>query len=114
VDDNNFYQYDREKSDVYILGMIILEISNLAPLKYFEPKTKRFHFEIINSVFNQFKEKYSPKLYEIVNRMLTADYNIRPSFEEIIENIEEKTFHTNSNISSKDSTIINDANKEYS
>lgn len=44
VDDNNFYQYEKEKSDVFILGMIILEISNLAPLKYYDVKTKRFHF----------------------------------------------------------------------
>lgn len=46
--------------------------------------------------------------------MLTSDYNIRPNFEEIIEKIEEKTFHTNSNISSKDSTIMNEMNKDYS
>lgn len=44
VDDNNFYQYEKEKSDVFILGMIILEISNLVPLKYYDVKTKRFHF----------------------------------------------------------------------
>lgn len=44
VDDNNFYQYEKEKSDVFILGMIILEISNLLPLKYYDVKTKRFHF----------------------------------------------------------------------
>jgi serine/threonine protein kinase len=88
VDDNNFYQYEKEKSDVYILGMIILEISNLAPLKYYDIKTKRFQFDIIQSAFDDFKTRYSLKLYEIVNKMLTPDYNVRPTFEEIIENIE--------------------------
>jgi hypothetical protein len=60
--------------------MIVLEISNLASLKYFDPKTKRFHFEVVQTAFNQFKERYSPKLCEILNRMITADYNVRPNF----------------------------------
>jgi hypothetical protein len=94
--------------------MIILEISSLAPLKYFDPKTKRFHFYVVQTVFNQFKDRYSPKLCEILSRMITPDYNVRPTFEEIIENIEEKTFHTNSNISSKDSTIILEPSKPNS
>lgn len=33
--------------------------------------------------------------------MLTSDYDTRPTFEEIIESIEEKTIYTNSNTSSK-------------
>ena len=80
VDDNNFYQYEREKSDVFILGMIILEVSNLLPLKYYDVKTKRFHFECVVNGLNDLKVRYSQKFYEIVNRMLANDYNIRPSF----------------------------------
>ena len=94
--------------------MIILEISNLSPLKYFDPNTKRFHFEVVQTTFNQFKQRYSPKLSEIINTMITPDYNVRPTFEEIIDNIEQKTFHTHSNISSKDSTIILDTIKPNS
>ena len=49
VDDNNFYYYDKEKSDVYILGMMILELGNLQPVPYYNPQRKRFNFEAKNS-----------------------------------------------------------------
>ena len=48
VDDNNFYYYDKEKSDVYILGMMILELGNLQPVPYYHPQRKRFNFEAKN------------------------------------------------------------------
>lgn len=81
--------------------MIILEIGLLNPLKYYDANTKRFNFQIIRSSLDMFQERYSRKFTEIVERMLAFDYNVRPTFAQIIQSIEEKTIRTNSNTSSK-------------
>lgn len=45
IEDNNFYNYDKEKSDVFILAMIILEIGNLRPVPYYNAQNKTFDFD---------------------------------------------------------------------
>lgn len=52
IEDNNFYYYDKEKSDVFILAMIILEIGNLKPIQYFNLNTKKFDFAAIIPAFD--------------------------------------------------------------
>jgi serine/threonine protein kinase len=47
VEDNNFYYYDKEKSDVFILAMITLEAANLTPIPYYEPKTRKISLDLI-------------------------------------------------------------------
>lgn len=41
MDDCNFSYYDKEKSDVFILGSIILESSLLKNIKFFNKTSKR-------------------------------------------------------------------------
>ena len=47
LDDCNFSFYDKEKSDVFILGAIMLEASLLHEIKILEPQTKRPLFDNI-------------------------------------------------------------------
>ena len=44
VEDNNFYLYEKEKSDVFILAMIMLEIGNLTQINYYNKYSKKFYF----------------------------------------------------------------------
>jgi len=42
---------------------------------------------------SRFKGRYSIKIWEVVERMLIDDYKIRPKFDQLINNVEEKTVH---------------------
>jgi hypothetical protein len=66
IEDNNFYYYDKEKSDVFILGMIILEIGNLKPVPYFNISNKKFDFGEIIPALNEFKIRYTSKLTDVI------------------------------------------------
>ena len=47
VEDNNFYYYEKEKSDVFILAMLMLEIGTLSTVKYYNPISKKFNFDAV-------------------------------------------------------------------
>lgn len=96
VEDNNFYFYEKEKSDVFILAMIMLEVGNLTAIDYYNPNTKKFNFDAYMSAITQLRQKYSEQFCYILERMLVMDFKERPRLEEIIDNIEQRTIHTGS------------------
>jgi serine/threonine protein kinase len=98
IEDNNFYYYDKEKSDVYILAMITLEIGNLRPVPYFNAKSKTFDFNATLPALQEFKIRYTSKLADIIEKMLVQEAKDRWKFEQIIENIENRTIHMNSEV----------------
>lgn len=66
VEDNNFYYYEKEKSDVFILAMIALEIGNLTPVSYYDRNTKKFNFDAYIPAIEQLRSRYSLQFCEIL------------------------------------------------
>lgn len=77
--------------------MLLLELGNLQRVPYFDINRKRFYFDAKIPALDSFKSRYSQKIWEIMEKMLIDDYRIRPTFENLIENIENKTIHMSSN-----------------
>ena len=94
VEDNNFYFYEKEKSDVFILGMLIVEIGNLLPINYYNPVNKKFNFDSYIPAVREMSFRYGKRFCVIVEKMLIMDFKERPKFEDIISYIEDKTIHT--------------------
>lgn len=104
VEDNNFYYYDKEKSDVFILAMLILEAGNLQQVNYFQSQRK-VNLGAVVEAYAVFKGRYSHRLSEVIERMLDFYASNRPRFEELIDLIEHKIIHTDHKESSKDSSL---------
>lgn len=59
LDDCNFSFYDKEKSDIFVLAVIMLEASLLRSIQLFDRQTKKPYLDIIPVAMNELKQKYS-------------------------------------------------------
>lgn len=80
MDDCNFSYYDKEKSDVFILGAILLEASLLKSVKFYNKSSKRPLLEKIPEELFLLKSKYSANWYKKIERMLNLHAKARPTF----------------------------------
>lgn len=82
IEDNNFYYYDKEKSDIFILGMLILELSLLSPIEFYDKNHKKLDLYVLAKNLKAFKEKYasSTVFVAIVEQMLNLEPKGRPAF----------------------------------
>lgn len=66
--DHQSYYYDKEKSDVYVLGAIVIELALLENVFSYNNKKNRFTKDS-NGIFNEgskLKEKYSASFLTIL------------------------------------------------
>ena len=84
LDDQNFFYYDKEKSDIFILGMIIVDIALLSFNYLYDPIKRKSKQTIIPSLLSKISDRYSPNLVSILQEMLKIEAKERPGFSQII------------------------------
>lgn len=70
LDDQNFFYYDKEKSDIFVLAMIVIDIALLSNHYLYDPTNKRPLFEDIKGLLAQLAERYSNNLVTVLTEML--------------------------------------------
>ena len=84
LDDCNFSFYDKETSDVFVLGLIMLEASLLKKIELYDTEKKRPKLESLPSFLHEVRERYSESYAEILRRMLQLHSRHRPKLGEIV------------------------------
>ena len=101
-------RHDPFKSDVFSLGMTILEISTLQKVRncydYYSFKIK---YDFVQNLIAQVRSKYSNFLANLIEEMLSLDETSRPSFYQIHSMIQE------GNVNKKSQIIINNETSSY-
>ncbi|KAL4434696.1 hypothetical protein ABPG74_017116 [Tetrahymena malaccensis] len=76
--------HDHWKSDVYSLGMTLLEAASLCPpLCAYDFENYQISHPILEELLNQCRAKYSDFFVNVIRDMLLDDENTRPSFENL-------------------------------
>lgn len=70
LDDQNFFYYDKEKSDIFVLAMIVIDIALLSNHYLYDPAKKRPLFEDIRGLLAQVAERYSNNLVTVLSEMV--------------------------------------------
>lgn len=52
LDDCNFSFYDKDKSDIFVLGVLMLEAAILKEIRLYDKKKKRPHLNVLNDCLN--------------------------------------------------------------
>jgi hypothetical protein len=109
MEDQNFFYYDKERSDVFVLAMIIVDIALLSSNFLYDINRKKPALELIPGLINKVAEHYSPNLVSLLAEMLRIESENRPKLSQIIERIEkcnnlgeDFTVETESNLKSND------------
>jgi hypothetical protein len=88
LDDQNFFYYEKEKSDIFILAMIIVDISLLSNNYLYDPIRKRPNLDALPDLLKRIAEKFSENLTGLLGEMLKIDSKERPTLLQIIDKIE--------------------------
>lgn len=80
LDDQNFFYYDKDKSDVFVLAMIIVDLALLSENYLYDPVKKRANLEILPQLLTRVSQRYSNNLSSLLGEMLRIDSKMRPSF----------------------------------
>lgn len=87
LDDQNFFYYDKEKSDIFILAMIIIDIALLSDHYLYQISKKKSIVEEIDDLLTKVGERYSNNLVNILGEMLRMESRLRPNLTQIIDRI---------------------------
>lgn len=90
LDDCNFSFYDKEMSDVFILGCIMLEASILEDTKLYDSTLKKPTLDKLQPMLNKLYKKYSSKYADMIASMVSIHSKLRPKFSEIEHRIEKE------------------------
>lgn len=52
LDDCNFSYYDKDKSDIFVLGTIMIEASLLKPIRFYDKNFKKPKLDQISKLLN--------------------------------------------------------------
>jgi hypothetical protein len=88
LDDQNFFYYDKEKSDVFVLAMIVVDLALLCENYLYDPVKKRANLEIVPQLLTRVSQRYSNNLSSLLGEMLRIDSKMRPSLSQIIDRVE--------------------------
>ena len=88
LDDCNFSFYDKDKSDIFVLGTIMMEASLLKEIRLYDKKFKKAKLEQIQKLLNEVGALYSPNYTSLLASMMEIHSKLRPGFAEIILKIE--------------------------
>lgn len=88
LDDQNFFYYDKEKSDVFTMAMIMVDLALLSDNYLFDTKHRKPKLETIPRLLGKVAEQYSPSFVDLLGEMLRVEAKQRPNLPEIIEKIE--------------------------
>lgn len=67
IDDQNFFYYDKEKSDIFVVAMIIVDLCTLRSNFLFDPIKKKAMLEKIDVLLEEVRLKYSENLVSILS-----------------------------------------------
>ena len=96
-----FINFDQYKSDVFVLGCIILEsISKITCSNLIYLQNLDLNIKILEKALNIIKKKYSESLYNLLKDMVEENPEKRIGFEEIMKRIGSQIIQMNSNVSS--------------
>ena len=77
-------QYDQFKSDVFTLGMLVLELCTLTPC-FLVYHNLSINEEVLQDLLLKVAERYSESLYEFIKVMVYTGVKRRPDFFELDE-----------------------------
>lgn len=87
LDDFNFSFYDKEMSDVFTLGCIMLEASLLEDTKLYDSDLKKPKLGKLQPLLNKLYNRYSGKYADLITSMVSIHSKLRPKFSEIEQKI---------------------------
>ena len=88
IDDQNFFYYDKEKSDVFVLAMIIVDAALLATNFLYDPNRKRPLQETVDGLLAKVGQRYSGSLARVLADMLRIEARARPTLQQVVERVE--------------------------
>ena len=92
------------KTDIWALGCSIYELATFST-PYAAPNMNVLLNKIRNGLPQRIDKTYSDELWNIISKMLTYDYNKRPSSLELIEEYDKLIYFKNSNNNNKNDNI---------
>ena len=66
LEDQNFFYYDKEKSDIFILGMIIIDLALLQSNILYDAVKKKASLDTLPGLLKRVGERYSQNLTSIL------------------------------------------------
>jgi predicted transcriptional regulator with HTH domain len=107
LEDQNFFYYEKEKSDIFILAMILVDLALLKTNYLYDVSKRKAHLDNIPGLLKKVGERYTSTFSSILSEMLRIESKMRPSFTQIIERVEkcnnigeDFTLETESNLKS--------------
>ena len=88
LEDQNFFYYEKEKSDIFILAMIVVDLALLKNNYLYDVAKRRPHLDLIPGLLKKVGERYTSNLVSILTEMLQVDSKRRPPLSHIIERVE--------------------------
>lgn len=70
IDDQNFFYYDKEKSDVFVLAMILIDAALLTNNYLYDPNKKFQLQQTVEGLLARVAERYSSNLVRVIADML--------------------------------------------
>lgn len=87
LEDQNFFYYEKEKSDIFILAMIVIDLALLKTNYLYDVAKRRPNLELIPVLLSKVGERYTSNLTSILSEMLRIDSKMRPSLMQIVERV---------------------------
>lgn len=103
---SNEFECNFFKSDVYSLGMVVLEMSLLPQLEALHQKTNSRFKPVSSSLLNELEQAYNKNLRNLIELMTAPQRQLRPNFQEL-----EVIFHEMMSGGGKD--LTSSANLSY-
>ena len=88
LEDQNFFYYEKEKSDIFILAMIVIDLALLRNNFLYDVPKRKAHIDLIPGLLKKVGERYTPHLTSILSEMLQVDSKRRPPLSYLIERVE--------------------------
>lgn len=119
LEDQNFFYYEKEKSDIFILAMIIVDLALLQNNYLYDVAKRKPNLDCIPGLLKRVGERYSANLTSILAEMLRIDCKSRPGLNQIIDRVEkcnnigeDFTLETESNLKSNEVSSDRDHERE--
>ena len=88
LEDQNFFYYEKEKSDIFILAMIVIDLALLRNNFLYDVPKRKAHIDLIPGLLKKVGERYTSNLTSILSEMLQVDSKRRPPLTHLIERVE--------------------------
>ena len=79
LDDQNFFYYDKEKSDVFVMAMIMVDLALLRDHFLYNTEHHQAKLDVVPRLLEEIEEQYGENFAELLRSMLQVEAKKRPN-----------------------------------